>query len=213
MFYGVSHIDVPVRNLVKAEQIYSVLLDFPVAQRGEGWFDVNAGGCLLRVLESKNVERPATLRVQTPTVEDAVKRLADAGLTVLYDTMRTPDLELMSVIADADGNNIVLWRKLLEDEYGYDPEIPKEMTWDEDADELLKSLLKAVPSFFRPLARRKVAKNAEWYARERGTMRVNKDLVVRAYIISNAKVTRDRVRKPLIEHGYKPEDYPEEFDA
>lgn len=213
MIFGISHVDIPVRDLSRAESIYSGALGFPVAKRGEGWLDVDTGSCLLRLVHSERSERPATIRVQAGSVEEVTRKLASAGLKVLYEPMRTPALELLSVLADDDGNNVTVWRALSEDEYGFEPDIPKVMTWDEDADALLRSLLKAVPALFRGLARRKVSKNAEYLAEQRGLSRVDKDIVVRSYIMSNAKVTRQRVVQPLLDHGYDPADFPEEFDA
>lgn len=102
-----------------------------------------------------------------------------------------------------------MWRALSEDEYGYLPTLPIQQTWDGEAEALLKSLLTRVPSLFRGLARRKVVQEAEAIATAR---QVGREDVIRAYIRSNARVTRSRVRKPLLEHGIDPEHYRADFE-
>src|SRR5262249_55555252 len=121
------------------------------------------------------------------------------------------DLELVGVSRDPDGNILQVYRPLTEDEYDAEPEIPKEMTWDADAEALLKSLLKSVPVLFRALARRKITRVAEELAQK--THRVTPEEVIRGTILASAKVTRGRNRKALLEHGVDIDKYQADWDA
>jgi catechol 2,3-dioxygenase-like lactoylglutathione lyase family enzyme len=211
MFYGLSHVDVPVRDLERSLALYVGVLDFKVKKRAGGWADIDTGTVTLRFVESDRVERSVSLRVAVSDVPAAYDTLLQKGATPVYQAMHTPELEHVAALRDPDGHTLIVWRELSEDEYGFDPALPTEMRWNEEADALLKSLLRAVPSLFRGLARRKVTKNAEYLARD--TNVVTKEHVVRAYILSSAKITRYRTRQPLIDHGYDPERYREDFEA
>ncbi|MBL9004686.1 MAG: DUF2621 family protein [Myxococcales bacterium] len=208
---GLSHIDVPVTSLEHSEQLFTQHLPFWVKRRGEGYVDVDTGTCILRLLKTRHVEHPVTLRIQVNNVEETTQKLVDLGLRVRYEPMRTEEHELFSQVADSDGNSLVLWRELSEDEYGYTPELPKELSWRPEAEELLKVLLKSVPALFRALVRWRVSKNAEYLAES--TRIVGREEVIRSFILSSAKVTRYRVRKPLQDQGIDLEKYTAEFEA
>lgn len=209
MFFGVSHLELPVTDLARARRFYTEALGFPVKQDGEGFCDVDTHSVLLRLVEVRRVEQHATLRLQVGDVAAAYAALLAAGAKALYPPERTPQLELMAQASDPDGHGITVWRALSEDEYGYLPTLPIQQTWDSEAEALLKSLLTRVPSLFRGLARRKVVQEAEAIATAR---QVGREDVIRAYIRSNARVTRNRVRKPLLEHGIDPEHYRADFE-
>lgn len=212
-FYGVTHVDVPTRDLGRARAFYSDALGFPVTRHGDGFVDVDTGSVVLRLVEVTQPDRRAAVRVGVREVEAAYRFLLEHGARSLAEPMRTPALELLASVADPDGNTVTLQRDLSEDEYGFVPELPVEMGWQPDAEALLKSMLQSVPALFRALARRKVVRNAEHVSRSRGGHRVERDHVVRAFILSNARITRHRVVEPLRKHGFDPAAYPEEFDA
>lgn len=208
---GLSHIDVPVTNLERMELLLTQKLPFWTHRRGEGYVDIDSGTCVIRLLKTARVEHPVTLRIQVTDVEETVKLLLEAGLRLLYAPMRTTEQELWAQLADPDGHVLVPWRKLSEDEYTFVPELPKELVWQPEAEGLLKSLLMSVPALFRALARWRVSKNAEHLAA--ATRVVTREHVIRAFILSSAKVTRYRVRKPLLDHGVNVEEYAADFDA
>jgi hypothetical protein len=209
--FGLSHIDIPVTSLERTEHLLTHLCGFWVKRRGEGWVDIDTGTCALRLFKTQKVEQRVTLRLQVRDVAGMVKSLRGAGLRLVYEPMRTPEQELMAQLADADGHLLIVWRELSEDEYEQIPELPKELSWQPEAEELLKSLLKSVPALFRALARWRVAKNAELLAA--ATRVVSRENVIRSFILSSAKVTRSRVRQPLIDHGVNLDDYAVDFAA
>ena len=211
MFNGVSHVDVPVRDLGRAVHLYRDVLGFPVDREGEGFVDLNAATCSIRLVRSDAIERPASLRVSVMDVDEGVRRLAAAGATVLYRPDRTAHLTVEGTVRDEDGNTLTIWRALSEDEYGFDPELPKERVWDEDAELLLKSLLRAVPALFRALARRKVVREAERRVGANG--RITRDLAIRSYISAQAPPNRQRLHAPLRAHGIESTDYRDEFES
>jgi len=211
VFYGLSHVDVPVTDLARAERLYHGATGFPVQRRGEGWMDVDAGGFLLRLVLTRRVEHPVGVRLQAPGIEEALGALVKAGATLLHGATRTPEQELLGAARDPDGNTLHVWRPLSEDEYDFVPELPKEMTWTPEADAFLKSLLMSVPALFRALARRRVVAVAEELARSRNL--VTREEVIRGFILASPRVTRPRNRQPLLDHGVDVDRYRDDWDA
>jgi len=211
LYFGLSHVDIPVRDVSAALRLYRDVLGFDLLKEGEGWADLDAHTAKVRLLESKTLERPATVRVQSRDVEAGLKQLVASGAVLLYEASRTEQLTIEGSVRDGDGNTVTVWRELSEDEYGFDPELPMELTWDADAEALLKSLLKAVPALFRGLARRKVVKEAE--ARAHKTRSIDRDLAIRSFISAQSPPNRARLREPLKKHGADPDAYRDEFDS
>lgn len=212
MFFGVSHVDLPVTDLSRAEQFWAGVVGLNPTKRGAGFLDLDSGSITLRLIEVAHVEHPASLRVSVPDVQAAYDTLLKAGAGSLYEPMRTPALELVASVADADGHKVLLWRELTEDEYGFTPELPKQGEWQTDDEVLLKSLLSHVPALFRALARRKVTRVVEELA-SNDQSRVTREHVIRGYIMASAKITRYRLIEPLRKCGIDPDAYKEEFDA
>ena len=91
------------------------------------------------------------------------------------------------------------------------PELPKQGEWTPEAEALLKRLLAHVPALFRMLARRKTTRVIEQMAVEENSA-VTRELVIKGYITSSAKITRFRMVEPLRAEGINPDDYRAEFD-
>jgi catechol 2,3-dioxygenase-like lactoylglutathione lyase family enzyme len=211
VFFGLSHVDVPVRDLARARALYERTLGFQVVQEGEGYVDLDAATARVRLVESARPERPASLRVEAGDVEAGVRALEQAGAIVLYAASRTDRLTIEGSVRDIDGNTITVWRALSEDEYGFVPELPKEKGWSPEAERLLQSLLKSVPALFRGLARRKVVKEAEARAGRDG--HIDRDLAIRAFISAQSPPNRKRLYEPLRAHGIDPAAYRDEFES
>ena len=212
MFFGVTHVDLPVTNFARAEAFWGRLIGLKEVKRGEGFIDLDSGSVILRLVEVQSVTRPVTLRVSVPDVQAAFNMLLQAGGRALYEAYRTPALELEAHVADPEGNIVIVWRELSEDEYGFTPELPKQGEWQADAEQLLNELLAYVPALFRTMARRKVTKIIEEVAEIDRTV-VTRETVIRGYIMSSAKVKRDRLIEPLRKCGIDPDKYKEEFDS
>lgn len=212
MFFGVTHIDLPVSDFSRAEAFWGKLIGLKEVKRGEGFIDLDSGSVILRLVLVPNVSRPATLRVSVPDVQAAFDLLLQNGGRALYEVYRTPALELEAHVADPDGNTIIVWRELSEDEYGFVPELPKQGEWQPDAEILLNQLLAFVPALFRGMARRKVTKIIEEVA-EMDHTGVAREQVIRGYIMASAKIKRDRLIEPLKQCGINPDDYKTEFES
>lgn len=212
MFYGVSHLDIPVTDLARAAALWRDVIGCQEAKQGDGFVDLDSGSIRLRLVQVARVEHPVSVRVSVRDVPEAYATLLQAGARPLYEVMRTPALELTASVADPDGHSIVLWRELTEDEYDFVPALPKEGEWLADAEELLIKLLAHVPALFRALARRKVTRNVEYLAATDHSP-VTREHVIRGYILSSAKITRYRLVEPLQRCGIDPERYRAEFDA
>ncbi len=145
--FGLSHIDVPVQNLERAERWWNEQLGFQVKARGDGWLDIDVHTCVLRLSKVRRVEHPVTVRLQVENVESAVAELKEGGGRVQYEPLRTAQQELLAAVLDPEGHTLLLWRPLTEDEYDQVPELPKsDVAKRPEAEELLKALLNcAVP--------------------------------------------------------------------
>jgi len=211
MFFGISHLVLPVTDLEQSASLWRDVMGFGEAQRGEGFVDMDTGSATLRLAQVQRVEARVSLRLQVADVEQAYARLLAAGALSRYAPMQTPALEAMACVSDADGHSIVLWRALTEDEWGFVPELPKQGQWLPEAEELLKRLLTHVPALFRMLARRKTTRVIEQLAEEAKSP-VTRELVIKGYITASAKITRFRLVEPLRAEGIDPDQYRAEFD-
>lgn len=211
MFFGISHLIVPVTALDASAALWEDVMGFTAVQRGDGFVDMDTGSATLRLLQVQKVESPVSLRLQVSDVTAAYGALLAAGAASRYAPMKTPQLEEMACVSDADGHAIVLWRALSEDEWGFVPELPKQGEWLPDAEDLLKRLLAHVPALFRMLARRKTTRVIEQLAAEAHSP-VTQEWVIKGYITASAKITRFRLVEPLRAEGINPDDYRAEFE-
>jgi catechol 2,3-dioxygenase-like lactoylglutathione lyase family enzyme len=212
MFFGVTHVDLPVTDFARAEAFWGNVIGLKEVKRGEGFIDLDSGSVILRLVQVPQVSRPVSLRVHVHDVQHAYDLLIRSGGRHLYEVQRTPALELEAHVADPDGNTVIVWRELSEDEYGFTPDLPKQGEWLPEAETLLIELLAYVPALFRSMARRKVTKIIEEVAGYDNSA-VTREHVIRGYILSSAKIKRDRLIEPLKKCGIDPAKYPEEFDA
>jgi len=58
-----------------------------------------------------------TLRVNVGDIQAAFDRLINSGGRALHEVQRTPALELEAHVANPDGNAVIIWRELSEDEH------------------------------------------------------------------------------------------------
>lgn len=212
MFFGVTHIDLPVTDFAPAEAFWGKLIGLKEVKKGEGFLDLDSGSVILRLVQVQQVSRPVTLRVHVGDVQAAFDKLIRSGGRALYEAQRTPALEFEAHVADPDGNIVIVWRELSEDEYGFTPELPKQGEWQPEAEELFNQLLAFVPALFRGMARRKVTKVIEEVAGWDKTA-VTREHVIRGYILSSAKIKRNRLIEPLKKCGIDPDKYKEDFEA
>ncbi len=212
LVFGITHIDIACSNIERSRRLYESVLGFIVSGEGAGWTDLDAGGGVLaRLIQVRAVERPCALRVRSADVAATLHALAGAGCTLVHDADRTPEQTLEGSVVDPDGHSLCIWRPLSEDEFETVPELPKALVWTEDADALLKQLLRAVPALFRSLARRKVVRVVEMLAES--AHHVTREEVIRGYILASPKVTRARNRKPLQDAGIDIDRYQADWDA
>jgi len=211
MFYGISHIDLPVSNIERASKFWRDVIGLTEIKRGEGFIDLDSGNMAIRLIQVSEVKNPVSLRIPVHNLQTAYELILKANTKSAYEPMRTDNLEEIACVTDEDGHSIILWRLLTEDEWDFVPQLPKEGEWYPDAEELLKRLLSYVPAMFRGLARRKVTKVVEMLAKEDHSA-VTREHAIKGYITSSAKVTRGRLIEPLKKEGINPDDYKEEFD-
>lgn len=211
MFFGVSHLVLPVTDLERATSLWRKVMGFAEARRGEGYVDIDSGNVIIRLMQVSALEGRVSVRLTVQNVQQAYQALLAGGAASRYEPMQTPELEEMACISDPDGHSIVLWRQLTEDEWGFVPDLPKQGEWYPDAEQLLKRLLAHVPAMFRMLARRKTTRTIEQLANEARTA-VTRELVIKGFITASAKINRHRLVGPLRAEGINPEDYREEFE-
>ena len=211
MFFGVSHLVVPVSNLEHSAKLWRDVMGFSVSTQGEEFLDVDSGNVAIRLIQVANVESRLSLRISVRDVAQAFEQLVAGGAAARYAPMRTPENEEIACVNDPDGHAIVFWRTLTEDELDFVPDLPKQGQWYPDAEALLKRLLAHVPALFRMLARRKTTRVIETLANEANSP-VTRELVIKGYITASAKITRFRLVEPLRAEGINPDDYRAEFE-
>ncbi len=211
MFHGISHIDLQTVNLEQAQQFWTNVVEFAPTREGEGYVELDSGNVAVRLIEVKTVTQTTTIRLSVYDVTKAYEILIKAGATSLYEPMKTPGLEKIACVKEANGHSVIVWRALSEDEWDFVPELPKTGEWYPDAEDLLVRLLSHVPAFFRMLARRKVTRVVEQLAKDDDSP-VTTEHVIKGFITSSAKVTRSRMIQPLKDEGINPDDYKEDFD-
>ena len=119
MFHGISHIDVQVTCLDRTKKLWASYIGFDISEEGEGFAIIDSGNVAIRLIEVPKIEHTTTIRIQAPDVTKAYQHLIDAGLNSKYEPMQTPDLHKLACVSDYDGNNIIVWRALVEDEWGF----------------------------------------------------------------------------------------------
>ncbi len=211
MFFGISHVVMPTTDLEGTARLWCQVMGFTEQQRGDDHVDIDTGSAVLRLVRVPRIESQVSLRITVSDVGQAYQALLSAGAQSRYAPVKTPELEEMACVADANGHSVVLWRALTEDEWDFVPELPKQGVWPTEAEDLLKRLLGHVPALFRMLARRKITRVIEMMAKEAQSP-VTRELVIKGYITSSAKVTRSRLIEPLRAEGINPENYKAEFD-
>jgi len=212
MFFGVSHLIVPVTDLERTARLWRDVMGFAEGRRGEGYVDIDSGNVVVRLIQVQAIETKVSLRLTVQNVTQAYEALRAAGGAARYEPMKTPELEEMACITDPDGHSIVLWRHLTEDEWGFVPDLPKQGQWYPEAEQLLKRLLSHVPAMFRMLARRKTTRMIEHLAKEANSA-VTRELVIKGFITASAKINRHRLVGPLRAEGVNPDDYRQDFES
>ena len=211
MFYGISHFDLQVTSLENSKKLWSDTIGLKISKQDEGFIELDSGNVSIRLIEVPYIEHTSTIRLNASSVTAAYQHLLANNAQARYEPMNTPDLERVACVSDTDGNSLIIWRALTEDEWDFVPDLPKTGEWYEDAEELVVNLLSHVPAFFRMLARRKVTRVVEQLARDNNSA-VTREHVIKGYITSSAKVTRSRLIEPLKAEGINPDDYQAEFD-
>lgn len=208
--FGLSHIVVPVADLFVARAFYVGGLGFTVVGERPGLVDLEAGMTIVRLCETPEDRAPVTLRLQAVSISGVQERVGTLG-TWMATPVRTPELELTIEVRDPDGNRLVFWRPLTEDEYDEPVSLPMKKPWTDEAEKLMQSLLSAVPALFRDLARTGAVAEAEYLTG--GGSPVEVEMVVRAYIRATPRLLRSRVRAPLQERGFDLDRYRLDFEV
>jgi len=73
------------------------------------------------------------------------------------------------------------------------------MHWNDEANDLLEELVKPIPPFVRPMAKKSIINKVEHLAQETGMEEVNSDCLIRGFILSSPKEDKERALKILQE--------------
>lgn len=71
------------------------------------------------------------------------------------------------------------------------------MNWNDDANQLLEELVKPIPAFVRPMAKKSIVNKVEHLAKEEQLDEVNRDCLIRGYILSSPEKDKQRVLNVL----------------
>lgn len=211
MTFGLTHVFVPVEDLAIARAFYVDGLGFSVVAEAKGNVDLEAGLTVIRLTEVPGRASHVTLRLQTASVDDVIEKLMALGTTAVPEPVRSSELELLAEVDDPDRNRLIFWRRLSEDEYDRPPALPTTRAWEAEAQTLMQALLTRVPTLFRDVARSGAVAEAEHLAVDDDAVGI--EAVVRAYIRATPRLLRSRVREPLTDHGFDPDQYHSDFEV
>lgn len=206
--FGLSHVIVQVSNLSSARSFYADCLGFEVLDERSESMDLEGGMTTVRLCEMRD-PAPVVLRLRAVSIAAVLDRVTTHARSVTGPT-RTPELELVAQVQDADRNELVFWRPLTEDEYDAPVALPNSLSWTPQAEELMQSLLAQVPALFREMARKGAVAEAE-HLTPAGCS-VEAESVVRAYIRATPRLLRSRVREPLEALGFDLDSYQSDFE-
>ncbi len=87
------------------------------------------------------------------------------------------------------------------------------MNWSDEATEIIKELLRAIPAPERPAVEDAATARAESLAGDEGEDEVTMETAVRAFVESTPPDLRNRLRGALTYQGIDPEEYDEAFNS
>ena len=217
---GISHLRLPVSRLEVSRRFYESVMGFQVLGPEEA--ELSAGpegagavldalGVRLCLSASEEAFGLLELSFQTARVRAAVKRLSEGGAVVDQGPTKTSRGTLEAVLRDPDGHRLRIWRKLREDELEQEPELPTTRAWEEGARTLLRAFLQQTPVLFRDLARKNCVREAEHLTPD--GQPVGPRTVARAVVRATPRLMRSRLRRPLGELGFDPDDFSEDFSV
>ena len=100
MFFGISHLIVPVTALDASAALWGDVMGFTAVQRGDGFVDMDTGSATLRLLQVQKVESSVSLRLQVSDVTAAYGALLAAGAASRYDPLESLVKELSRELSD-----------------------------------------------------------------------------------------------------------------
>ncbi len=207
---GISHLRLPVTQLERSRTFYSHAMGFEILPiEKAGTVTLDALGIRLCLFVSEPEIRPLELAFQTARIQAAVDRLTAGGAVQEEPPHKTLQRTLETILRDPDGHRLCLWRRLREDEYPQEPDLPITRAWDVDARDLLKDFLRKTPVLFRDVARKGCVREAEFLTPSGAC--VDRRTVARAVIRATPRMLRFRVRGPLTEMGFDLDDFSEDF--
>lgn len=216
--FGLSHLYLPVSDLDRSRAFYVKAMGFEVLST-DAWIPAQGDAPEALILDARGAQlclviagaelQPQELAFQTVRIRTAIERLVRAGATLEEAPRKTRSQTFEAILRDPDGHRLRLWRRLREDEYEDEPELPTTGPWDEDARALLKSFVRQTPVLFRDIARSGCVREAEFLTPVGDP--VDRNTVIRAVIRATPRLLRPRLRQPLADHGFDPEDFAEDF--
>jgi hypothetical protein len=102
---------------------------------------------------------------------------------------------------------LTLFREYSEDELGILPELPTSIPWEEDADQLVRELLRIVPLAFRDSARERIVKAVETDVLVAGQLCVTRGPAVRAMVRVTPDFQHHSLREEIEQRGLEWLDY------
>lgn len=118
----ITHIDIPVTDMAKAQDFYSRLFGWQIAEVPgfEGYpmwqapNQISGGGLAPR---GEGFTQPRSY-VEVDSIDDTVAKAKDAGATVAMEKSQISETSWWAVITDPDGNNIGLYEGVTEVDEG-----------------------------------------------------------------------------------------------
>ena len=205
----------PVTDTAAASGLLTEHLGFRLYDSGPGYHVVDNGSVAIRLLE--DAERAGTtlhLDVRSVSLTDDKERFLALEGVSLHTAVHFPHTHRAEcTLAAPHGIFITLARAYSEDDLGELPELGRNMPWDEDAELVVKQLLRMVPIDFREPARKRTVQTAEEFAAASGAPQVDLNTGVRALLKISPKFQRPHIISWLRAENIPADAFEQEFPA
>ncbi|MEK7431949.1 MAG: DUF2621 family protein [Cyanobacteriota bacterium] len=208
MILALSHIDIYVKDLIKSTKLYKDIFGFEISEYEKDHVDFESGFIKIRLNKTPKILFKSSLRLEVEDVHKIVNLLKEKGCTEIVSPILINKTIISSEILDYDGNKLVIWRNLNENEMEKPPELKKSKIWHSEEEELLQTLLKNVPLLFRGVARKKAVLEVENMNED---ILISRHSVISGYIRATPDIMKHVTKKHLINLGFNPNDYKEEY--
>lgn len=208
MFFCLTHIEVPVGDLVEASIVYKKAFDLDIFKEDSDFIDLEHGFIKVRLIKKITPNHYSSFRLEVDQIEKSYEKLLELGFKKITEVVKKEDI-FQTNLFDPYNNIVTLWRPLNEDELIFPPQIQSKKIWSPEATDTIQTLVKNVPLLFRKLAREKAVIEAEALVENNNAVDIK--TAVRGYIIATPDIMKERIKKHIVNSGFSIEEFKDDF--